>query len=174
MARPTKWTKAMQDDIVADTRKGVRPEVAAGARGIVRSTYFEWMAAGTDGGAGVAGFRTAIDRARDDWERQATEAVLAGDEKGASFGPAKATLEVLSRRLPRQWAQQVKHHVETVEDEFFSALDEIAADPNVLARILETKDLRVFVVAFCEVLARRESEGETPVDSGGRAIEPMH
>lgn len=159
MARPTKWNEKLQDEIVAEIRKGVRPEVAAGMHGIGRSTYFEWFAAGSEDGTGLAGFRTAVERARDEWEASATGTVLRGDDMGVGFGPAKAALEVLARRLPRQWAQQVKHHVETVEDEFFAALDQVCTDPDVLARVCEAKDLRVVFVALCEILARQEGAG---------------
>lgn len=166
--RPTKLTPAVQRAIVADVEKGVRPEVAASCHGVQRSTFFEWLERGKTepSTSRHALFRTAVTRAWDRFEAKSTKRILKGD-KGMGFGPAKAALEVLSRRMPRQWAQQVKHHVETVEDEFFDALEQVCADSDVLARVCETKDLRLVFVALCEALARRESEGEAPGDSLG-------
>lgn len=173
MARPTKWNEKLQAEIVALVESGTRPEVAAGVKGITRSTFFEWMSRGKDGEEPYAGFRTSITRAVDVFEAESTRKILAGDVKGEGFGPAKAALEVLSRRMPRQWAQQVKYHVETVEDEFLTALEHVCADPNVHARVCAETDCRQLFVAFCEALAGLESQEEARSDSSSRA-ESVH
>lgn len=46
MARPPKLTKELQARIVQRVRIGTYPEVAAGAEGVPRSVFFEWMARG--------------------------------------------------------------------------------------------------------------------------------
>jgi hypothetical protein len=99
--------------------------------------------------------------------------VVKGDPRGVSIGRAKAALEILSRRLPRQWAQQVKHHVETVEDEFFEVLERVCNDPTVNERVCEKKDCGVLFASFCEALASREGDGEAETDPGARA-ESVH
>lgn len=170
MARPTKWSPELQELICTEVKQGVRPEAAAGKHGIGRQTFYDWMAGRVDD---AVGFRTAVERARDDWEAAATQTVLAGDDVGVGFGPAKAALEVLSRRMPRQWAQQVKHHVETLEDEFLSTLEAVCRDADVFARVRQETDCRFVFIAFCEALSRRESESETAGDAG-REPAPIH
>lgn len=169
--RPTKLTPKVQKAIVDLIKAGDRPEVAAGVHGVGRRTFFDWMDRGkANPEAPEGGFRTAVLRAVDVAESDLRSRVLDGDDRGESFGRGKAALEVLSRRWPRQWAQQVKHHVETVEDEFFAALERVCADPHVLDRVRQAEDLRVVLVAVCEELARLEGEGEAPGDPlpGGR------
>lgn len=176
MARPTKLTDEIEKQIASLVKQGVRPEVAAGTLGIGRRTYFDWMHLGASEVEGPhERFRTAVTCALDHFEADATKVILEGDEQGLGFGPAKAKLEVLSRRMPRQWAQQVKHHVETVEDEFLSALEAVCADPAVHERVRTQQDCRLLFVAFCEALARRESEGEASGDpSRGTGPSPVH
>lgn len=158
--RPTKWTPELQTNICVLIATGRRPEVAASVCGIVRSTYFDWMQQGAAGVEPYAGFRTAVLQAADIFESDATATILAGDEKGAGFGPAKAALEVLSRRKPRQWAPQVKLHVETVGNEITDVVERLSRDPGLHARICAAKDSSEFFAAFCAEMSRLDSEEE--------------
>lgn len=167
--RPTKLTDELIEEICKLVAEGDRPEVAAGVNGIGRATFYEWMDRGLKGDEPFRTFRTSVERARDQFESEARRCILRGDDKGESFGRAKASLEVLSRRMPRQWAQQVKHHVETVEDEFLAALEQVCNDPAVHERVRQEKDCRFVFIAFCEALARGEGEGEAAGDPGERA-----
>jgi hypothetical protein len=162
MGRPSKLNDEVQDRILDLIEAGDRPEVAAGVAGVSRSTFFDWMHRGGQGEEPFATFRTEVTRALDVFESESRKIILEGDGQGVGFGEAKARLEVLSRRMPRQWAQQVKHHVETVEEEFFSALQRVCSDPAVHARVCQEKDSSFLFAAFCEELARFESEGEAP------------
>ena len=173
MPRPTKWTQKVQNAIVALIEAGDRPEVAAGVNGIPRSSFFEWMAAGRAGVEPYAGFRTAVERARDSAESQLRATALAGDDQGVGFGPAKAALEVLSRRWPRQWAQRIKHEIEDAERLMLGALERVCADPHVLERVRQEQSLRCVLVSVCEELAREDGEGEAAGDPGAGAS-PVH
>lgn len=161
MTFPTNCTDKKISQICALVREGDRPEVAAGVCDVGRTTYFEWMNRGGKGEEPFASFRTQVARALDEFESRSRSIILAGDEKGAGFGPAKAALEVLSRRMPRHWAQQVRHHVEKVEDEFLDVLQSVCSDPAIYSRLREEKDCSFIFEAFCAALSSIESEGET-------------
>lgn len=155
--RPTKYNEELQTKICKLIERGDRPEVAAGVNGISRNTYYLWMRENE-------AFSTAVARALDVFESESTRIVIEGDDKSWSVGPAKMRLEVLSRRMPRHWAQQVKHHVEKVETEFFDVLQAICFDPAIHARVREEKDCGFIFTALCEEISRRDSEGETGED----------
>lgn len=171
MARPTKWSKARQQRICKRISEGARPEVAAGLEDVAPMTFYEWQERGRLAEEPYAGFRGAVTRALQEWEDASVKIVQKGDTTGG-FGPAKARLELLSRRLPRLYAQQVKHHVETIEREFMSAVREACADDGLRARVCETQDLGLVVWAVCEILARRDSEGDAVRAPGGPAPAP--
>ena len=148
MARPSKWTEELQSKIVALVEAGDAAEVAAGVCGIGRSTHFEWMRSNE-------GYRTAIARGQDVFESNARKTVLDGDEKGNGFGPAKAALEVLSRRIPKRWAAQVKVEVADQLNKFIDAAQRICS-PADFEKLLEA-------------LAGEAGDGEAPGDSGSGA-----
>jgi hypothetical protein len=129
MARPSKWTPELQAKIIELIEAGDAPEVAAGVNGIGRSTHFEWMAANED-------YRTEVARAKDVFESGRRAIVLKGDEKGNGFGPAKAALEVLSRRFPRRWSVQVKVEMADSLNRFIDAAQRICS-PEDFAKLLE-------------------------------------
>ena len=170
MSRETKLTPEVQEKICALIQAGDRPEVAAGVNGIGRSTYFDWMNRSDEP---FASFRIAVARALDIFESESRKIILDGDDRSWSSGPAKMRLETLSRRMPRHWAQQVRHHVEKVEDEFLDVLEAVCGDPAVYARVCEEKDLRIVIEAFCTALASLESETEAGTDTRS-AASPIH
>lgn len=127
--RKSKWNQKLQDAIIKLVEAGDRAEVAAGVNGICRSTHFGWMAERDD-------YRTAVTRARDVFESTSRAVILGGDEKGNAFGPAKAALEVLSRRLPKHWASQVKVEVADQLNRFLDAAERICSQQD-FAKLLE-------------------------------------
>jgi len=139
MARPSKWSEELLSAIVKLIEAGDAPEVAAGVNNVGRSTHFDWMASNED-------YRTAVTRARDVFESRSRAVVMAGDEKGNGFGPAKAALEVLSRRFPKRWSAQVKVEMADSLNKFIDAAQRICS-PEDFAKLLE-------------VLAEESGEGE--------------
>lgn len=152
MARPSKWTEQLQSEIVALVEAGDAAEVAAGVKGIGRSTHFEWMRS-------LDCYRTAILRACDVFESNSRAIVLSGDEKGSGFGPAKAALEVLGRRIPKRWSPQVKVEMADSLNRYIDAAQ----------RVLAPKDF----TKLLEALAEEPGEGEAP-GASEREPAPIH
>ena len=166
--RPSKLTPELLAEITKRIAEGDTPEDAAELTGIAPSTFYDWMVRGKSGDEPFGSFRRAVTRALAEFRSNAVRTVLDGDSQGVGFGPAKAALEVLSRRWPKQWAQRVKHELEDAERFMLDALERVCGDPDVLERVLTQKDLRVVFVAFCEELTRLDGEAETPGDSTER------
>jgi hypothetical protein len=139
--RPTVRTADNRARILELVEAGDPGHVAAGRCDVSRSVYFEWLAADED-------FRTAVACAEDKYESRSREVVELGDEKGASFGPAKARLEILSRRFPKRWSQQIKVEI----------ADQLNRYIEVAQRVLEPEAFGKLL----EALAEEPSEGEAP------------
>ena len=127
--RPSRWTQQVQDAIVELVKAGDAAEVAAGVNGVPRSTHFQWLAARDD-------YRTAVSRARDVFESTSRAVVLGGDEKGEGFGPARARLEVLSRRVPSRWSPTMKVEMADQLNRFLDAAQRICS-PADFEKLLE-------------------------------------
>jgi hypothetical protein len=164
MARPSKLTPELQEAICALIEVGDAPEVAAGVNGVGRSTFFEWQSRNED-------FRTAVAHARDRFESNARAIVLGGDEVGVGFGPAKACLEVLSRRIPNRWSQRIKHEIDESNRLMLETLKRGCADATVYARVCEEGDLSAVLISVCTELARLDSEGDAEAGAAGDGAE---
>lgn len=116
--RPSKLTPELADEIAKAIRDGVHPEVAAGAAGIDRATFFRWV-------AGDAEFATLVARAKDEAEVALVRTTRSGDGAGVGFGEAKAALEVLARSRPQRWAQRVNIKVEEELSVLLDVLEEV-------------------------------------------------
>jgi len=159
--RPTKLTAELTKAIADLVEAGDPADVAAGVCGIGRTAFYDWMARGKQEESGpYADFRTAIERARDVFASEMRGRILDGDGQGVGFGPAKAALEVLTRRDPRRWGVRVKHEIDDVSRLSAEALERVCSRPDVLQRVCETKDLSVVFVAWCEEFARDDNEAE--------------
>jgi hypothetical protein len=168
MARPSKLTEELQGKICELVEAGDAAEVAAGVCGVGRSTFFEWQSRNED-------FRTAITHARDRFESNTRATVMIGDGPGIGFGPAKAALEVLSRRMPNRWSQRVKHEIDESNRLMLEELKRVCADPIVYARVCSEGDLSAVVISVCTGLARLDSEGDVEAGvSGGDAEATTH
>lgn len=174
MSRKTDLSDDVTARICAKVRKGDRPYIAAQVEGVSKSSFFDWMRRGLIEGEGSPfyEFRNAIARAEAQFESEATAMALTGDEVGVSWGPSKASLEVLSRRFPKRWAPRVKQELEESNRLMLDALEKICRDPDVIKRCCEAKDCGVVFEAFCEELARLDSEGEAGAETGERAAPP--
>lgn len=171
MPRQTKLTQELTQEIVKLITEGDRPPVAAGVAGVCRSVFYDWMMRGRNGEEPYAGFRTEVARAEDQFASEMRRRVLEGDGKGESFGQAKAALEVMGRRFPKEWAAKVSIVLEEAESIWFDELQAVCADPDVLERVRQAEDLSPVFVAVCERIARRDSEGEaSPAPSPEPAV----
>lgn len=139
--RPYKMDPQTVETIVANIRDGAHPEVAAGAAGIDRATFYRWMA--------YPDFATAVARARDEAELELLRTTKGGDGQGIGFGQAKAALEILSRSRPQRWAQRVNVKVE----------EELSALLDVLEEVLPHE---WYVKALEAIDARRNDSIEIP------------
>ena len=144
--RPTKLNDKVQAGIVKLIREGNFPDVAAVAEGISRRTFYDWMRRGEDEGSGAyAEFRTAVTRAMAEAEANLVKIVQTGDDRGESFGQAKAALEVLQRRFSKRWSVRVQHEIRDELERFLSCARRVCSSKD-YARLLEE-------------LAREDGEG---------------
>jgi len=100
MARPTKGTPELTTAIAADIAQGVPGEVAAVARGIGRSTFYNWVKWGRQREPGFVEFRDAIKRARAE-----AESHYVGIIRAATLKNWQAAAWWLERRAPGRWGR---------------------------------------------------------------------
>jgi hypothetical protein len=166
LSRQLKLTPKVQSEIVALVEAGDAPEIAAGVHGIGRETHFGWMRRGITGEEPFAAYRTAITRARDVFESNMRACLLGGDDKGVSFGRAKAALEVLGRRFPSRWAQKIKHEIDESNRLVIEVLERVCSSQNVFDRVRQEGNCSAVFAVFCEEVAGIDSEDETSLDPG--------
>lgn len=136
MARPTKLTPELTDELCEILERGNYLETAAEAVGITRQTVYNWMDRGAKGEAPFDAFFDAIARARAKGELSLTSTVLGGDEKGLSFGPAKAAAFMLERTRPDRFAQRVNLKVQEAVSEVLEVVRRVCSAAD-CERILE-------------------------------------
>ena len=111
MARPTKLTPEIHVGIVTLVQYGVHPDVAAGAFGVGRSTFFEWMERGEDTDPrrpSVPEYVTFADDIRAA-EFQAESALIS--TAVAKIKTTSDALAIAARRFPR-WRERIDVHIE--------------------------------------------------------------
>jgi transposase len=126
VARPTKLTPEIHVGIVTLVQYGVHPDVAAGAFGVGKATFFEWIARGegTDPQRPSVPEYTAFAEDIRAAEFQAESALITtAVKKIRSTGDA---LAVAARRFPR-WRERVDIHIE-LEAEVRKIADELGID----------------------------------------------
>jgi transposase-like protein len=127
--RPTKLTASTKTKLLRLIREGHYIEDAAQVCGIDDSTFRKWMIRGRNEQNGVhREFFTAVTRARADAKVSLLRKVLSGDDRGVSFGPAKAALEVLSRAYPKQFSQRVSVEIERELDVMLDTAQRVLPD----------------------------------------------
>lgn len=162
--RPSKYSAQLTRSICKLVEQGDAAEVAAGVRGVSRSTFYEWLERKPE-------FRTAIARARDVFESRTRGKIMRGDGQGIGFGPAKAALEVLSRRVPARWSQRIKHELDESNRLLLETLRNVCNDPAVFDRVRETGDLSPVIISVCAELSRLDGEGDVAgAEEGGPAV----
>jgi hypothetical protein len=104
MARPTKLTKAIADQIVAAIRCGNYAATAARSAGIGERTYYTWLKRGESvakADAPFRQFRQAIKKAEGEAEVHAVALV-----RQAMPDDWKAAMTWLERRFPERWRRR--------------------------------------------------------------------
>ncbi len=135
-------TADMTRKICETILKGNFPDTAALARGISVQTFNEWMTRGKLKEEPFASFLASVTRACATSESEMVDNIRIGDEKGAGFGPAKAALELLGRRNPKRWSQQVRVEVADQLMAFLGAAEQVcdhATYMALLAKIAEVE-----------------------------------
>ena len=123
MARPTKLTPALQEEIVRAIRGGSYPEIAAVYAGIDRSTYYRWMERGDPEGTRPADriyrvFRAAVEQAQ-----AAAEIRLVALISRAAEHDWRAGAHLLARQHPSRWSARAQQEVETPEPPVLAFLE---------------------------------------------------
>jgi hypothetical protein len=112
MARPTKLSKQVREEICRAIRAGNYPAVAARAAGISESTFYRWMEQGRSEAKGPhRAFYDAVKEAEAESEVHAV-AILRKEMKG----DWRAAVALLERRHSERWRRRERHE-HTIEDE---------------------------------------------------------
>lgn len=135
MARPTKLTPELSDQIVDALKDGAYVETAAEAAGIDDSTLYRWLDWGAEGKEPYAAFCEAVIRARAEAELDMLRTIRGGDEAGVGFGPAKAAFHLLERTRPNKYAQRVNLRIEDAVREVLEIVRGVCSSED-FARIL--------------------------------------
>lgn len=136
MARPTKLTPEVTEQIVECIERGNYLQTACEAAGIDFSTYRDWMRWGARGTEPYAAFAEAVTRARAEAEVRLLDTVRSGDGQGIGFGPAKAAAFILERTRPKRFAQRINVKVRE-ELEHFLDVAERALDRANFGKLVE-------------------------------------
>jgi len=104
MARPTKLTPALQEEMVRAIRGGSYPEIAAVYAGIDRSTYYRWIERGDPEGTRPADRSYRIFRAAVEQAKAATEIRLVALISRAAENDWRAGAHLLARQNPARWS----------------------------------------------------------------------
>src|SRR4051812_3365849 len=102
MAKPSKLTPEVQENIVRLIRAGNTIELAAEAAGISQATFYAWMARGESGkraDAPFVDFRDAVEQGR----AEAEAVLVTRIAKAAANGSWSAAAWLLERSHPERW-----------------------------------------------------------------------
>jgi transposase-like protein len=112
VARPTKLTPEVREQIAESIRAGAYAEQAARAAGISPSTFYDWLRRGEAGEAPFSEFSETV-RAR---EAEAEVAAVTMIRQAAEAGDWRAAAHYLDRKHPERWGRLSPPAVERVEE----------------------------------------------------------
>lgn len=160
--RPTKLTPELTEQICNDLREGAYVETAAEAAGITQTSLYRWLDWGAQGKEPYAAFCESVVRARADGELALLRAVRAGDERGQSFGQARAAAFVLERTRPNRYAQRVNMKIDDAVTQVMEIVRGVCSEQD-FARI-------------CERLEAVDREGgeQLPAADPGEPTDSLH
>ena len=131
-----KCTPEMTARMVESVRAGNFPDTAAVACGLSLRSYWIWRQKGQAGEEPYATWLAAMARACAESEIELVRRIAGGDDRGAGFGPAKAALELLGRRNPKRWSQQVRVEVADQLTRFIDIAEEVCGQ-EIFTKLLE-------------------------------------
>lgn len=102
MARPSKLTDTLAEQSAVCVREGIDPQIAVGAYGISRSTYYSWIAQGREGYSPFMEFLDLIERAR----YEAIYSHVSRIYKSALAGNWRAATWWLERHAPELYGKE--------------------------------------------------------------------
>lgn len=153
----TKLTPELQAELIDLIEAGNYIETAAEAVGISTRTWRRWEDQGLRGIEPFASLRLSCARARAKAEAHLARRVAAGDDKGVSFGPAKAAAWLLERTRPKRYALQVNHKIDEAVEDVLAAVREVCSPED--------------YAAVCEALERGNSGGRSPALASDPGVE---
>lgn len=122
MARPTKLTERLMEEIAGYVRDGNLPEVSARVSGISSSTFYSWMDRGRKGVLPYSEFSETIERACAEAHVMAVDSLLKiGREKDW-----RALAWWLERRFPEHWGRDAKGERALEEDYLSKSFPEVS------------------------------------------------
>lgn len=152
--RPSKLTHELTEALCALLREG-KPLLASCEKvGIDSSTFRKWRGDLRRGDTSKAVFFTAVARARAEGQLALLDTALAGDEKGASNGPAKCAQWALERLFPEQFAPRLNVKLE----------EGLEALLNDVERVCSSKDCGCYEAILAAVAARQDGGGTAGED----------
>lgn len=130
-----KCTPELTEKMSALVIEGNFPDTASVACGISPNTYLHWRNRGQNGEEPYATWWNAMVQACALSEIEAVRTIRMGDDRGAGFGPAKAALEMISRRNKR-WSPNIKIEVADQLTRLIDVVERICP-PELYQQILE-------------------------------------
>lgn len=130
-----KCTPELTEKMVKLVIEGNFPDTVTVACGISLDTYYFWRERGQRGEEPYATWWNAMVQACALSEIEAVRQIRQGDDRGAGFGPAKAALELISRRNKR-WSPNIKVEVADQLTRFIDVAERICP-PEMFALLLE-------------------------------------
>lgn len=123
MARPSKLSPELREQIAQLIRAGNTVETAAAAAGLSERSFYSWMERGEAESSGdYVDFRDAVEQARAE-----SEAVLvARIAKAASSGSWQAASWLLERRFAERWAKVTERKRANSDEEAEKSVDPFA------------------------------------------------
>lgn len=141
MGRPSKLTAELTDEICESLALGAPVETAAEAAGIDHATLYRWIDRGIRGEEPYAALCEAVMRARAKAELDLLRSAAAGDEKGVSYGQARAACWLLERTRPTKYGQRINLKLEEAVSEVLEVVRGVCS-PEDFARICERLEAR--------------------------------
>ena len=137
MARPTKLTLELREEIARHVRNGNLPEASARVSGISSSTFYSWMDRGRKGVLPYSEFSENIERACAEAEVNAAGALI----KIGETRDWRALAWWLERRFPEKWGKDAKNE-KTIEEEWMNASSQTVSIADIEAAVQEVVDAR--------------------------------
>lgn len=113
MARPSKFSQQLQQELCGYLTEGVPVSTACELVGITTETFYAWSRQGSqEDGTPLARFSDEVRRARSQGELELLRTAKGGDEKGESNGPAKCAQWMLERTRGKKYSPRINVKVE--------------------------------------------------------------